>query len=68
MNPFGAAAGRLHGTTLLGTQQTLGLNTKSTGPAQPAAFWHLQDTVTGLYSVTRKRKKTEDTACIYATS
>jgi len=55
MDPLGATPGRLHGTTLLGTQQTLGLDTKCARPAQPAAFRHLQDPVTRLYSHLQKR-------------
>lgn len=49
MDPLGATSSWLHGSTLLRTQQTLGLNAKRAGPAQPAAFWHLQDSVACLW-------------------
>lgn len=56
MDPLGTAPGRLHSTTLLGTQQTLGLNAERAGPAQPAAFRHFQDPITCLCSHLRKRE------------
>lgn len=65
MDPLGAAPGRLHGATLLGTQQTLGLNAKRAGPAQPAAFRHLQDPVTRLDSHVQKRQRKQRNQCVF---
>lgn len=48
VDPLGPTAGRLHCSTFLGTQQTLGLNPQGTRPAQPAALWDLENSVTGL--------------------
>lgn len=57
VDPLGATPGRLHGTTLLGAQQTLRPNAKRAGPAQPAAFRHLQDPITRLHSHLQKRER-----------
>jgi hypothetical protein len=50
MDPLGSTAGGFHGSALLGTQQTLWLHPQSTRPAQPAALWHLEDPIAGLWS------------------
>lgn len=48
VHPLGPAAGGLHRSSFLGTQQTLGLNAQGARPAQPAALWDLEDSVAGL--------------------
>lgn len=48
MHPLGPTARGLHRSSLLGTQQTLGLNAQGARPAQPAALWDLEDSIAGL--------------------
>lgn len=50
MDPFRPAAGGLQRSPPLGAQQTLGLNTEGTGPAQPAPNGHLQDAIARLWT------------------
>lgn len=49
MDPFCPAAGGLQCSPPLGAQQTLGLDTESAGPAQPAPNGHLQDAIARLW-------------------
>lgn len=71
VDPLGPAAGGLHGSALLGAQQTLGLQPQGARPAQPAALWDLEDSVAGLGKPRqrpegkRKEKKVRFSHCIY---
>lgn len=49
MDPFCPAAGGLQRSAPLGAQQTLGLDAKGAGPAQPAPNGHLQDAIARLW-------------------
>lgn len=49
MDPFCPAPGGLQCSPPLGAQQTLGLNTEGTGPAQPAPNGDLQDAIARLW-------------------
>lgn len=57
MDPLGPTAGGLHGSALLGTQQTLWLKPQGTRPAQPAALWDLEDSIAGLVKPRQHRKE-----------
>lgn len=72
MDPFGPTAGGLHGSALLGTQQTLWLKPQGTRSAQPAALWDLEDSIAGLVKPRQhpkekreREKKVHFSHCIY---
>lgn len=48
MYPLGPTSGGLQGSSSLGAEQALRLDSQGTGPAQPAARRHLEDPVACL--------------------
>lgn len=57
VHPLGPTSGGFQGSSSLGAEQALWLDTQGTRPAQPAALWDLEDSVTGLQHPPRKREK-----------
>lgn len=48
MYPLGPTSGGLQGSSSLGAEQALGLDSQSTRPTQPAARGHLEDPIACL--------------------
>lgn len=66
VHPLGPASGGLQGSSSLGTEQALWLDTQGTRPAQPAARGHLEDPIACLGREQGSDKSDASAMCIWS--